>query len=149
MTQRTTTELSAPHSDTSLISVYERPEHLILLWNLLAERAASQSISHHEMPTWRQHVEFVMSKPYEAWYFIIVDDEPVGVVYLTRRNEIGVFIFNGHQKKGHGRAAVKALMEKHGLRRYLANVNPANEATRFLFQGLGFQLCQHTYELRA
>jgi len=119
-----------------------------LLYRLLAERGDEVNISHKEMPSWGAHVLFVESHPYEAWYFIC-DHEPVGACYLTHQNEIGVFVFAEHQKKGYARQAIGALIEKHGPGRYLANVNPRNEASRFLFQGLGFKHCQNTYEMVA
>lgn len=96
------------------------------------------------MPCWGDHIRFVESKPYEAWYFI---GEALGACYLSKQNEIGVFLFKEHQGKGYGRAAIKAIMEKHGRRRYLANVSPDNDRSRFMFQGLGFKLCQQTYEI--
>ena len=132
----------------NLTSVYDRPDRHVLLFNLLAERGAEVNISHRSMPGWCQHIAFVEGKPYEAWYFIN-DPEPVGACYLTNHNEIGVFVFAAHQKKGYARAAVKAIIDLHGPGRYLANVSPHNEASRFLFSGLGFKMLQHTYELTA
>jgi hypothetical protein len=38
------------------------------------------------------------------------------------------------------------LMQRHGHRRYLANINPRNERSAYLFSRLGFNLVQHTYE---
>jgi RimJ/RimL family protein N-acetyltransferase len=131
-----------------LISVYERRDRHELLFRLLAERGDEVNISHKGMPTWEQHVKFVESHPYEAWYFIC-DPEPVGACYLTSHNEIGVFVFSENQKRGYARSAVKAIIEQHGPGRYLANVSPLNEASRFLFGGLGFKMLQHTYELVA
>lgn len=131
-----------------LTSVYERHDRHELLFRLLAERGEEVNISHKEMPSWEEHIKFVESHPYEAWYFIC-DPEPVGACYLTSHNEIGVFVFAEHQKRGYARAAVKAIMKEHGPGRYLANVSPRNEASRFLFSGLGFKMLQHTYELSA
>lgn len=102
------------------------------------------SISHRAMPSWSDHIKFMESKPYEAWY-IIGDD--YGVCYLSKQNEIGVFLFREFRGMGYGPRAIKALMAKHGPRRYLANVNPRNEASATVFRNLGFKLVQHTYEL--
>jgi RimJ/RimL family protein N-acetyltransferase len=132
----------------TLTSIYDRADRHDLLYRLLAERGDEVSISHKEMPSFDEHVTFVELQPYEAWYFIC-DPDPVGACYLSRQDEIGVFVFGEHQKKGYARAAVKAIMQRHGPRRYLANVNPRNEASRFLFTGLGFKMIQHTYELIA
>jgi RimJ/RimL family protein N-acetyltransferase len=131
-----------------LQNIYERPDRHDLLYRLLAERGEEVNISHHEMPGPSQHILFVESQPYEAWYFIC-DPEPVGACYLSHQNEIGVFVFAAHQKKGYARDAVRAIIDRHGPGRYLANISPRNETSRFLFQGLGFRHCQNTYELVA
>ena len=141
-----TTEQSAQPSEILLTSIYEWSDRAEILYRLLSEREASVNISHKAMPCWGDHIRFVESKPYEAWYFI---GEALGACYLSKQNEIGVFLFKEHQGNGYGRAAIKAIMEKHGWRRYLANVSPDNERSRFMFQGLGFKLCQQTYELNA
>lgn len=132
----------------NLVSVYARPDRHELLYRLLAERGDEVHISHRKMPNFNEHVEFVESDPYEAWYFIC-DPDPVGACYLSRQNEIGVFVFAEHQKKGYARSAIKALIEKHGPGRYLANVSPKNKSSRFLFNGMGFRHIQDTYELVA
>lgn len=130
-------------SAVTLTSVYDRPDRAQLLYKLLSERDETVSISHKRMPCWGDHVRFIESKPYAAWYFI---GDEVGACYLSKQNEIGIFIFREHRGKGYGRAAIEALMEKHGRRRYLANINPRNESSAALFAKLGFNLCQHTYE---
>ncbi len=45
--------------------------------------------------------------------------------------------------------AVLELIRLHGPRRYLANINPRNDASIAMFQGLGFTHIQNTYELPA
>ena len=131
----------------NLTSIYEWPDRQELLYRLLVDRDAGVNISHKKMPCWGDHIRFVESRPYEAWYFI--GEEPYGACYLTKQNEIGVFLYKGHQGKGYGREAIKALMELHGRRRYLANINPLNDNSKSAFQALGFTLCQQTYELTA
>lgn len=138
--------VSAPPLDVSLVNVYARPDRCVILWELLKERDETVNISHREMPSYQEHVRFVRSMPYEAWFFI-EENGLVGACYLTRQNEIGVQVFKAHQGKGYGKAAVNTLMKMHGSRRYLANVNPRNERSSALFMGLGFSLKQHTYAL--
>lgn len=130
----------------NLISVYDRPDRYELLYNLLGERDPIVNISHKVRPSWAEHVSFVNSQPYEAWYFIC-DPDPLGSIYLTRQNEIGAFIFKRAQGLGYGPQAIKALMELHGPRRYLANVAPNNSKSQRLFTGMGFKMISHTYEL--
>ena len=40
------------------------------LYELLSERNPNANISHKKLPTYKQHVKFVMSKPYFKWYII-------------------------------------------------------------------------------
>lgn len=130
----------------NLIDVHSRPDRHDLLYALLMERDASVNISHKEMPRFEDHhVRFVESMPYAAWYFIVTD-EPIGSIYLSRQNEIGVFLFKAHWGNGYGRDAITLLMQKHGKRRYLANINPLNNRSRKIFTELGFTKCQETYE---
>jgi len=125
---------------------YIRAPVLPILYELLAERTPEQSISHKAMPTWAEHRAFVESKPYLAWYLIRVDDAFVGAIYLSKQREIGVSIFRDQQRKGYARAAVLELMRLHPGK-FLANVNPKNEASRKLWESLGFNLLQVTYQL--
>lgn len=144
-------------------------EHLRVLYDLLAERTPEQSISHREMPTWDEHAAFVkrmashnvliledddfrLGEPrYQGWF--LVENylgAVVGSVYLTgQRNEIGISIFRRFQKRGYGQEAVTLLVQKYGPAKYLANINPANEPSRKMFEKLGFRVIQHTLMLEA
>jgi RimJ/RimL family protein N-acetyltransferase len=119
----------------------------VALFGLLAEREAHQNISHKSMPTWDEHSEFVASRPYLHWY-MIVSDYRAGVIlgscYLSRQREIGVSVYRAYRGRGIGKWAVQELMRRHPGR-FLANVNPLNDASARLFEGLGFKLIQHTY----
>lgn len=110
------------------------------LYALLAERQPHESISHRSMPTREQHFEFVRSMPYAAWYVFEGEDGGIlaGSVYLTRQREIGVSVLRAHQGQGHGRRAVLEIMRRHAGGHFLANINPANEASIALFRKLGF-----------
>lgn len=130
----------------TLVDVHAEPRTLVALHLLLAEREPHQSISHRRMPTWGEHVAFVESRPYTAWYVAEVDGAPVGAVYLTRNDEIGVSIFAEHRGRGLGRQAVEALRARHPRPRYLANINPANHQSIAFFERMGFRHIQNTYE---
>jgi RimJ/RimL family protein N-acetyltransferase len=120
--------------------------HIKALYDLLGERTPEQSISHKEMPSWEGHVAFVKSKPYRAWYFIFANDigDAVGATYLTKQNEIGIAIFKAHRGKGYAKEAIQELMKLHDGP-FLANINPNNWASRWLFDRLGFKFIQVTY----
>jgi RimJ/RimL family protein N-acetyltransferase len=126
-------------------------DHILLLYRLLCERTPDQSISHKRVPTFSEHAEFVRGRPYLAWYLLIGsgNDGIVGSIYLTRQREIGVFVFGAHQGKGYGGMAVQEVMRIHADadRPFLANINPANEASIRFFESLGFKHIQNTYAL--
>jgi RimJ/RimL family protein N-acetyltransferase len=117
------------------------------LYDLLAKRDNHVNISHRKMPTYDEHVKFVMSKPYSKWYIIKFKNRRVGSIYLSKQNEIGIFIKNGMQGKGIGKKAMQLLMKKNPRTRYLANVNPKNIKSIDFFKKNGFRLIQYTYEL--
>ena len=147
MTPSTTTEPSAPILGIHLASIYKQRDRHRILYNLLRERDALVNISHKLLPTWDKHVQFVESRPYQNWWFIYAGEQEVGACYLSHQNEIGIFIFKSRQGKGYGKEAIKAVIEKHGPGRYLANINPHNERSLGVFAKLGFKKIQETYEL--
>jgi RimJ/RimL family protein N-acetyltransferase len=118
------------------------------LYDLLAERTQEQSISHRRLPEFEDHCAFVDSDPYHAWYVIEHGGSPVGHVYLSRQDEIGIFVYRSLCGHRIGRRAVAELIERHPRKRYLANINPRNDRSRAFFCKLGFSLIQNTYELR-
>jgi RimJ/RimL family protein N-acetyltransferase len=134
-----------------LIDVYADPPGeggLSILYRLLQERDETSSISHRTVPTWERHKNFVLSRPYKAWYLIAGEnEEPVGAIYLTQANELGVSIRKDRRRRGYGTWAMRALMAKHGWLVYLANVNPRNEASIAMVTALGFRHIQNTYQL--
>ena len=138
-----------------LVDVAEHPNAAQVLWDVLAARPLEFSISHKAMPSWEDHCEFVRNHPYEAFYVIDVNGQPVGKIYLTfppaapslLGNEIGIDLFPEAAGNGYGPQAVKMLMDKHGERRYIANVAPNNERSRRMFHRLGFVHVQDTLAL--
>lgn len=98
------------------------------------------------MPTWTRHVSFWESKPYEEAY-IIYEDKPMGFIYLSDINEVGIFIEEKYHRQGIASKALELLLVKHKGERVLANVNPRNQNSIDFFTGLGFKHIQNTYEL--
>ena len=117
------------------------------LYELLTQRRQAANISHKKMPTYEEHVKFVRSRPYSKWYIINVNGEKAGSIYLTKQNEIGIFVSEQLQKKGVGSNALNALIEKNVGLRYLANINPENRKSVDFFEKSGFRLIQHTYKI--
>lgn len=117
------------------------------LFLLLKERDPRANISHLKMPTFSEHVKFVRSKPYTAWYVIKNKNQKVGSIYLSKQNEVGIFLKKELQKHGIGKIALENLIKRHPRKRYLANINPKNTKSRDFFTKNGFKLIQYTYEL--
>ena len=118
-----------------------------LLYNQLKERDPKINISHKRMPSYSEHTRFVLSKPYSKWYIIYYKNRKVGNVYLSKMNEIGIFILKTIKVKGLGSLVLEQVLKKNPKTRYLANVNPKNIKSAEFFKKNGFKLIQHTYEL--
>lgn len=143
-----------------LVKVAQVAKAAQILWDLMHEVELHQAISHVTMPTWEEHLSFVQRYPFRIWYLIEAEGIFVGYISLSRHNEIGLRLFREHQRKGHGSWAVRELIRmwagdlakpRAGLQRggFLANINPANEASLKLFASLGFKHVQNTYALDA
>lgn len=117
------------------------------LFNLLKQRDDRANISHKKMPTYSEHVKFIKLKPYSKWYIIQKSKIKIGSIYLSKNDEIGIFI----NKKFHGENfatyALELLINKNPRTRYLANINPENISSMKFFKKNNFKLIQHTYEL--
>lgn len=116
------------------------------LYTLLKERDPHTNISHKKMPTYTEHVKFVTSKPYSKWYIILYENKRVGSIYLSKQNEIGLFLKKKEQGKGIGMRSFLLLTQKNPRSRYLANINPKNKKSMKFFQKNGFTLIQYTFE---
>lgn len=132
-----------------LVDVYEYDGSYEVLFDLLSEREPHVNISHQKMPTWDEHCAFVQSRPYREWYIIDDDGLPVGASYLSKQNEIGVFVFKEERGKGYGSFAIQSLIYRHADEQLFANVAPDNKGSQELFTGVGFELCQYTYRKKA
>jgi len=120
---------------------------LRFLYNLLKERDSRVNISHRMMPTFNEHVKFVLSKPYSNWYVIKYGQKKVGSCYITHLNEIGIHIKKEMQGKNIQQEVLQIIMKKNPKQRYIANVNPSNKKAIRFFKNNGFKLIQYTYEL--
>ena len=117
------------------------------LYNQLKERESKINISHKKMPTFEQHSKFVMSNPYSKWYIIMYKNKKIGNTYLTKTNEIGIFVLKSVKIKGIGKIVLQFLMKMNSRSRYLANVSPKNKKSQDFFKKNNFKLIQYTYEL--
>jgi len=115
------------------------------LYGLLKEREGIVNISHKELPPFSEHEQFVKSSPYPYWDIILLNNERIGNIYLTDRDELGIFISRDFQNQGIGSIVLQKFMKKVGKKRYLANVNPTNYKSIQFFGKHGFTHIQNTY----
>jgi len=115
------------------------------LYQLLKEREGIINISHKQLPSFSEHEKFVKSSPYQFWEIIWSNDERIGNIYLTDRDELGIFIKKNSQSMGSGSVALQKFLKKTGKKRFLANVNPTNYKSIQFFGKNGFSHIQNTY----
>ena len=115
------------------------------LFELLKQREGIVNISHKSLPAWEDHVDYIKNHSYQSWDIIWVDETRIGNIYLTEKNEIGIFIDKRFQSKGYGSIAIEKFMKKNGKKRYLANINPTNYKSIQFFGKHGFLHIQNTY----
>lgn len=139
-----------------LVPVKDTEEDRAALWAMMVQREEDPdiNISHKGLPTYEQHIRFVTDPPFCHWRKIVVDDQTAGFVSANDRNEIGILLYRHYRGRRIGPEAVRQFMlevdplpAKAGVRRgyWCANINPANERSIRMFEGLGFKLAQHTY----
>jgi len=116
------------------------------LYCLLKERDQLANISHRKMPSYTEHINFIESKPYSKWHIIFKNNKKVGSIYLSKQDEIGLFLKKDVQSRGIGSKALKILIENNPRPRFLANVAPKNIKSINFFKKNKFSLIQHTYE---
>jgi RimJ/RimL family protein N-acetyltransferase len=136
-----------------LIDVYTDSDAPVHLYDLLRERKPEANISHKEMPTFEEHISFVMSRPYAHWYLILFHgdvggtieaDDYAGAIYITDQREVGIAIFKCYQGRGYGSEAVEELMKLHPGTFY-ANIAPGNKGSIKFFEQFGAKHIQNTY----
>ncbi len=129
-----------------ILKTVSKQDHKFL-YDLLKERNEKINISHKKMPTFKNHEKFVMSKPYKKWYIIMNEKEKVGSIYLSKFNEIGIFLKKNIRGQGIGQKSLEMIVEKNPEKRYLANINPQNHKSIKFFKNNNFKIIQYTYEL--
>ena len=115
------------------------------LLDLLKQREGTVNISHKSLPDWEEHIQYVKKHDYQSWDIIWVENTRIGNIYLTKNDEIGIFIDKKLQFHGYGSKALEEFMKKNGKKRYLANINPTNYKSIQFFGKNGFTHIQNTY----
>jgi len=119
---------------------------MLFLYELLKNKNPNSNISHKKIPSYDEHVEFVMSKPYTNWYIIECDKKNVGTIYLSKQDEIGISINNDYEYDQIVKTALKLLMKLNPRKRYLANVSPNDVRSQEFLLKNGFTGLENIYE---
>ena len=115
------------------------------LYELLKLSEVRINISHNSLLTCEEHLDYIKNHSYKSWDVIWVENNKVGNIYLTQRDEIGIFLDKKFQGRGYGSQALKQFMKKNGKKRYLVNINPTNYKSIQFFGKHGFIHIQNTY----
>ena len=122
--------------------------HMLFLYELLKNKDPNSNISHKKMPSYDEHVKFVMSEPYTIWYIIEYDKKNVGAIYLSKRDEIGISINNDSEYDQIAKIALRLLMELNPRKRYLVNVSPKDVRSQEFLLKNGFTGLEYVYEIK-
>lgn len=122
------------------------------LYELLNKRKSKNNISNRIIKSWKDHLNFIdYNNPFSDWYIIEKNQQWVGSIYLTQRNEIGIYITEKFRGGKIGKDALKLLIQKHPRRFYYSNVNPNNEDLKKFFQKFfgktNYKLVEMCYEI--
>ena len=121
---------------------------MLFLHELLKNKDPNASISHKKMPSYDEHVEFVMSKPYTNWYIIECDKKNVGSTYLSKLDEIGISIKKDYKYEQIAKPALKLLIKLNPRKRYLAKVSPNDVRSQEFLLKNGFTGLEYVYEIK-
>jgi RimJ/RimL family protein N-acetyltransferase len=114
---------------------------LAYLYAVLSRRLdePGTNISHASLPPYDEHCKFVRERPYLGHYVLSEKGLNVGVAYMTKAHEIGIWVAPEHRREGIGAWALRAIMRVHRNDHWLANINAMNAASRKFFERHGFE----------
>ena len=116
------------------------------LYKLLKKRDLKANLSHKKMPSYKQHIKFIKSKPYQKWYIIEKNRKKLGTIYFSKQNEIGIHFLPEIQSELISQASIQELIRKNPKKKYFMNVSPKNQRLIKFFEKNGFFLFQYTFE---
>ena len=110
------------------------------LYELLQNKKNIQNISHNKMPTYEEHVKFILQEPYTNWYIITSVFGKIGAVYLSKNNEIGINIFEKYDSYLIKEAVFQQVIEKNSSKTFSVNINPKNHQMKDFLEKFNFRL---------
>ena len=135
------------NSDRTINLKSVKKSDVVFLYNLLNERDPKTNISHQKMPTLKQHIKFINSKPYFKWYIIYLNSEKVGSIYMSKQNEVVIHVLKKFVFEKISSRALKTIIEKNPRKKLFINISPQNRKLQQFFSKKGFKLIQYTYRL--
>ena len=119
----------------------------LFLYDLLKTRDSRANISHKKVPSYDEHVHFILSNPYTIWYIIEYEGKKIGSVYLSKHDEIGISLVDNSLYDKIGKSIIKLLIKNNPRKHYLAKVSPRNKKLQNFFVNNGFTGLEYTYEI--
>jgi hypothetical protein len=117
------------------------------LYYLLEGRPEEESISHKSMPSFIEHAKFLDSNPYK-FHFVIYDNyNPIGVLYISHKNEVGIHFIKdieGKEREESFEALVDFILRT--KEKLFFNVSPKHKLLNKILKNKGLLTIQHTYE---
>ena len=110
------------------------------LYDMLKERDATINVTHKKLPTFVEHLEFIKSDPYDAWYIIEIESKQIGHIWLDNVDRIGFFTKKEFKGFGFIIPAFEKLKEIHPRKKYVGKLNPKNIEIQNLLTKLKFVL---------
>ena len=133
------------------------------LYELLKERDASITITQKNLPSLKEHRNFVENQlrsingnikniektgldPYDGWYIMTSDATDLGSIWIEKDGNIGLQVQKKFQKIGIGVIAFKKIQKMHKKENYKTTVSPNNNESIKFCEELGFILKEKTHD---
>tara|TARA_B100001248_G_C26990260_1_gene278722 strand:- start:46 stop:504 length:459 start_codon:yes stop_codon:yes gene_type:complete len=141
-------------SKIELIKVTNSSSHINTLFDILKSRNPQSSISHTQLPSYKKHKQFVISKPYRYWFLILASNQVIGNTYVTRLNEISIKLKKNNSLYYqeilslliNNLKPLKAIPSKRRSS-FLINVSARDKSLINLFSKMGLKKIQETYKI--
>ena len=115
------------------------------LYNLLSDRNDYENISHHAIPTYEEHSQFWENVPYKDDYIILIRDIPVGMAYVSYKNEVGIHFIKDKENNKIRKDIINTILNKFKGEQLFFNVSSKNKPYIRLLRRMKFNLIEHTY----
>ncbi len=129
-------------------------EHADILYAMLQQK--THVISHHAIPSYEDHIDFIRNNPYRTWYLVKSNDRYVGHVYLLDQNNTMGLVFNNPKQEevkfaiDYLKANYDPLPAIRSVRTsyFIVNIAPTNEKLAQIINDLEGEAIQTTYILK-